>query len=370
MKRQLLCLLGVLSAVGLTAGCARAPDEQMVIERQVRLSPKLFGMTPYGVTRTDDGDFVVLGATGGGQDYRPWATRVSSSGEIRWDFVQGPPDGWHDHSVSSQRFYGAVELPDHTTLLCGFIRPGLRGTIVLDHLRADGTLIEERMIRANTGSSFTRMNCAPWGGGLALVGGIEGSPTGIGWLGRVDDQLQLQWEKFNPGYIYDDLVQAGNGELFVLSWSGGSCFVMSLGSSGEILARHSLPAGENHLVKPGEANRSGVSVVTTLPSSATELLEFDGQLHQSKSRSLGDLGVRTAVEAADGTVSIFGGELHGSATAAVTRVYKNGSYRTFSVPPLHQSPWYYDATPTAKAKEFAATRLVGTAATLDWIAFR
>jgi hypothetical protein len=164
MERQLLWLFGVLCLVDLTGGCARAPDEQMVIERQVRLSPGHFGVTPYGVTRTDDGDFVVFGAIGGGQDYRPWATRVSSSGEIRWDFVQGAPDGWSDRSVSSQRFFGAVELRDHTTVLCGLVMPERRRTVVLDHLRADGTLIEEQLIHPTTETGqLAGFNCAPMG---------------------------------------------------------------------------------------------------------------------------------------------------------------------------------------------------------------
>jgi len=62
------------------------------------------------------------------------------------------------------------------------------------------------------------------------------------------------------------------------------------------------------------------------------------------------------------------------ATAAVTRIYKNGSRRDFLVHPPYRSPWYSAAVATGTSNEVAATReLVDGPAiqlTLDWISFK
>jgi hypothetical protein len=370
MTKQLRCFLGLLITLALTDGCAPAPDEKMVIERRVNL-PSEHYPKPYGISRMSNGDFVVFGVTGRGvaTDYRPWATRVSVSGEKRWEFLQGG-------IAALQGFHSAFELDDHTIVLCGLINPERRSIVVLDHLRADGSLLEERLIRPNSPTGHLSLfNCSPWGHGIALAAGIffgSGDPTG--WLARVDEHLQVQWEQFNSNYNGGDLIQSGDDGLYMLSWAGADSFILNLGPTGAILARHGLPEGESHLVQRSNANRSGVAVVSMSPEDTTDLLEFDGQLRQTRRLTLHNVGVQKAVEPSDGTITIFGSQFHNGATAAVTRIYKNGSHRVFLPQPPHQSPWYSAAVASGANNEFAATRELFDGRTmqllLDWISFK
>ena len=100
---------------------------------------------PYSVTRTSNGDVIVFGSNDQ-TDYRPWAARLSAQGEVRWEFLQGGPNGWEDRSASGQRITGAVELPDQATLLCGVVVLNKESTVVLDEISPDGKLITERRL--------------------------------------------------------------------------------------------------------------------------------------------------------------------------------------------------------------------------------
>jgi hypothetical protein len=75
-------------------------------------------------------------------------------------------------------------------------------------------------------------------------------------------------------------------------------------------------------------------------------------------------------ELPDGSIAIFGSRFDRGATAAVTRVYPDGSYKVFVIEPQHQSAFYYDAVATTNKKEFAATRWIGVQPVLEWIVFK
>jgi hypothetical protein len=113
--------VGSASGVMLIAATTSVAREQLVIEKQVPLAVG-HHVEPYRVTRTSSGDVIVFGSNDQ-TDYRPWAARLSAQGEVRWEFLQGGPNGWEDRSVSGQRFNSALEMPDQSTLLCGMVRP-------------------------------------------------------------------------------------------------------------------------------------------------------------------------------------------------------------------------------------------------------
>ncbi len=126
------------------------------------------------------------------------------------------------------------------------------------------------------------------------------------------------------------------------------------------MARQALPVGESYLAHPSDTNRSGVSVVTMLSTSSTELLYCDDQLRPKRKVKLRNVGVQKVIEQSDETVTIFGSEFHHSATAAVPRIYKDGGHRGFLIKPPYQSPWYTAAVATGTDNEDAATRdLIG-----------
>ena len=100
------------------SSCTLSPAERMSIDKEVKLSPGHFVM-PYQIRHASNGDFIIFGSTDE-WDTRPWATRVTPNGGVRWDLVVGGSNGPPvDRSVRGQRFYEAIELENNTTLLCG-----------------------------------------------------------------------------------------------------------------------------------------------------------------------------------------------------------------------------------------------------------
>jgi len=106
----LVLILGMLVTRPLVA-------EQMSIDKQTKLSPE-HRVMPYHIARLSDGDLLIFGSNDQ-LDYRPWATRVSSTGQVRWEFLQGGSDGWNDKSQKGQRYDSLIEFRDGSILLCG-----------------------------------------------------------------------------------------------------------------------------------------------------------------------------------------------------------------------------------------------------------
>src|SRR5262249_48871599 len=129
----------------LMLGCGSSAAPHMSINREVTLAPN-HKAAPYLITRASNGDFIVAGSTGIG-DFRAWATRVDSDGKKLWEYVDGPPGGWEDLTGRGQRFYGAVDLPNQETLLCG-IKPDTDLSLIgfLVRVRRDGSLIDYRRL--------------------------------------------------------------------------------------------------------------------------------------------------------------------------------------------------------------------------------
>jgi hypothetical protein len=339
--------------------------EHMTIDKQIQLSTVHRGVTPYVVSRASNGDFFVAGAIEE-LGYRPWAMRVSPNGEVRWEFAAGESDRGTDRSVPGQRFNGVIELPDQTTIFCGTENENKRAIIVLDRIGIDGSLIEQRIVQPSR--LVTTFSCAKWNDAIVLVGGVFGTPAGTGWLAKIDAQLNLQWEKFSDDYANGDIVETAGGGLFLISRTGN---LIKLGPSGDILARKTLPDGEQSLVHP-VASGSTVSVAMMLSTLETEILRFDDQLQGPTGKwKVHNVGVKKCLELPDGSITIFGSQFHNSATAAVTRIYKDGSSKGFLLEPPYQSPWYEDAVFTGNKNQFAAVRLVNSGqAVLDWVSFK
>ncbi len=325
---------------------------------------------PYKIMLASNGDLIVLGSNDQ-MDFRAWATRVAPSGEIRWDFLEGGPDGWNDRSVHGQRFFGAIDMPDETTVLCGIKKIERRSTILLVKLDRQGQVLLEKLlppVRDNVVNSV--YGCFRRDDEIVLIGTVSGLPEGTGWMAKLDWDLNLQWKKFNNDFGSGEFINQ-DGVLTTLSWHSRHLYVVKIGPDGDIIARSELPDGEHHLVL-GYRTDSEVRIVTMLPAfKHTELLDFDEQLRGPKqTMKLENVGVKTALALSDGTIAIFGSQYTDSATAAVTRIYKDREYKSFRVEPAHESPWYIDAVLTGKGNEFAAVRqVVVEGAVLDFLSF-
>jgi hypothetical protein len=247
-----------------------------------------------------------------------------------------------------------------------------RSMVILDHLNLDGSLINQRLIAPTR--LLSAVSCVPWQGGIALAGSVFGQPQGTGWLAKINAELTLEWEKYDDSYANRDIMETEGGTLTVITWSGSLNYLAKIRPSGEVLARSKpLPEGNYNLVHTASIT-STMEIVGTSSSSTmdTQFLHFDDQLRgPNRSVKLHNVGIKKCLALADDSIAIFGSQFHNGATAAVTRIYKDGSSKGFLVEPPYRSPWYEDATLTGNKNQVAAVRSVGPGqAVLDWISFK
>jgi hypothetical protein len=344
---------------------------RMMISREVTLAPGHHAL-PYLITRTSNGDFVVAGSTGIG-DFRAWATRVDRDGKRLWEYVDGGPGAWEDLNGRGQRFYGAVDLPNQETLLCG-IKSDADNSLIgfLVRVRRDGSIIDQRRLTPGRRGDVVGLVCTRWADGIAVVGAITGRPAGIGWLVKLDAQGNIAWEKFDKYYGYGGAIQAPAGNLILIGGSGADDSIVKIDPDGEVLARHLRPDGESLLVNP-PTPRPGVRMgVMLLDSLETEVVDFDDSLRgPSHAKKLENAGIKKCLELDDGTVVLFGGQFHNSATTASIAVLQpDGTSSAYPIEPANHSPWIIDAVPSGADGEFATVRQVDGAAILAWISIR
>jgi hypothetical protein len=263
-------------------------------------------------------------------------------------------------------------------LFCGIKVVNKDRLVLLDHLGVDGSLIDERVIRPDREkSSITGFDCIRWNDGIALIGGVSGYPAGTGWLVKLDWQLNLQWQKFDDQYVGANVIEAAGGGFFYINTfmsnpNGSKTTLMKLGPTGEIIARHALFDDDSPVpVYPVEP-RSDVRLALMKDTLNTEIIDLDDQLSGPKRViKLHNAGVNKCLELRDGSIAIFGSYFHNIASAAVTRVYRDGSSERFPVEPEIGSPAYYDAVLTGNKRQFAAVRSVDFGhAVLEWISFQ
>jgi hypothetical protein len=381
-------LISVIALVSCTSGVA----EQLVIEKQVPLSPGHHVM-PYNVTRMSNGDLIVFGSNDQ-TDYRPWAARVTAEGMLRWELLQGPPNGWQDRAISGARFYSAVEMADQSTLLCGTVVPNREPTVVLDQVSADGKLLTERLIKPLDVRGFPNdvptdqlhfghhVECLQTKEGTFLLGAVGTSgfigAVATGWLAQLDGHLDVKSQRFGDPFFLMPFMQTSDGSLvgikasFNKENSSRLWSLMKVSPSGEILASHPLADddGPEYLIYP-VVPTSGVRLALFHDTFHTEIVSFDDQLRGPRTVvKMHNAGVKKCLELPDGSIAIFGSRFDRGATAAVTRVYRDGGYKVFDVEPAHQSAFYYDAVATGNKNEFAATRWIGVQPVLEWISFK
>jgi hypothetical protein len=359
--------------------CALPVAERMNVDRQIKLSPGHF-MMPYQIRHASNGDVIVFGSTDE-FDTRPWATRLSAKGEVLWDLVVGGPNGPPiDRSVRGQRFYEAIDFDDRSTLLCGIRQVDNHATVFLDKVGADGALISEQLVRPTLEKGdkgwIAAVTCARWNGAIVLFGGIAGLPQGTAWFAALNEKLEVQTEKFGLQFVTFELLNATAGNLFSLTtdWSNpneGVPSIVKFGKDGNIVARYALANGiEPHLVYPA-APHADLRLALLETTLRTEIVDLDNQLHERRKYKLRNAGIKKCLELSDGSIAIFGSVFHGNATAAVTRLYKDGTSQGFILQPQNQSPWFTDAAYTGQGKQFVAVRTtIDLAVLVDWISFQ
>jgi hypothetical protein len=375
VRKAVLWALGLTCGMVLTGGCMSEAAEQLHIDRQIELSPG-HQAEPYSIVHASNGDLIILGSNFEA-DSRAWATRLAPSGEVRWEYIQGGPDGWNDHRPLGQRFYGAIEMPDQATLLCGNEVINNTNIVWLVTIAKDGSVITDKVlppVRNNV--VITLYSCHKRSDGILLVGSVSGQPAGTGWVVKLDSEFNVKWTKFSDDFGIGDFIDIGD-TLIALGWHGQEEYVVKIGPDGDMLAKQVLPKGdgEHHLVQ-STATDPKVRIVTFFSNSRTEIADFDNQLRgPTRTLELHNVGVKKSLGLPDGSIAIVGSMntsyLTAVPSAGVTRVFKDGGHKSFAVEPLHQSLWYADAVLTGNGNDIAAVRKVGPIrSVVDFLSFR
>ena len=372
-------VFGFAVAAAVDSSCALQPAERMSIDRQVKLSPGHL-MMPYKIRHASNGDVIVFGSTDQ-FDTRPWATRLSANGDVRWDLVIGGPNGPPiDRSARGQRFFEAIDFSDQSTLLCGIRQVDQHNVVFLDKVGLDGTLMGEQLIRPTRPTpekgGIGRVTCARWNGTIVLFGGISGFPRGTGWFAALNDKLEVQTEKFGDQFVTYGILDATAGNLFsiatdVPSPDGSTTSIVKFGKDGGITARHALANGDDpYFVYPASPHAE-LRLALFKTTLKTEIVDLDDQLRAKGMTKLKNAGIKKCLELSDGSIAIFGSAFHGIATAAVTRLYEDGTSQGFLLEPQNQSPWFIDAAYTGHGTKSVAVRTtVDGGVVVEWISFR
>lgn len=339
-----------LLAIG---GCTPTPDERVTIDRQVTLSSGHY-VAGYSITRASAGDFIVVGGNTL-ENNTAWAARLDSSGKTKWEYLDGPPSSWTDYSTSGNQFFGAVELANNTTLLCGARKVGMRHVAFLLRLDESGNRIDERFPAVRGAYS---QRCIGWDTGVAILGG--------GSLERLDSKGNLLWDKYDDNYGAQDAVESPDHELYLISFRGGEPQIVKLSREGAVVARHPINGSEQRLMHPLSWSQH-IFVGTMNSTFESEFLEFGLNLKPIGHVSARNVGIKSGLELKDSSLVVFGSQYQNTATANVTRIYTNHQSANFPLQPLYSSPWYVDAVPGEVPGQFVTLRIVQGSTVLAWI---
>jgi hypothetical protein len=359
--------LGIIVLGGTASAAASAED--MKITRQITLSPT-HTVAPYLVIQASNGDLIVAGAAGLGNN-RAWAMRVSKSGEPIWEYVDGPAGGWTDYSDNNQRFYGVVDLVNGNTLLCGIKKLENKISAFLVRLAPDGRLIDERILQPGSeGFPTGGIRCLRTSDGVAMLSWLAVLPVGTGWLLKPDTAGNVLWEKFGDQFNRLDAMPADNGGLFLI----GAQDAIKIDREGNQLSRVRLPPGSDQKFIHPIGEPAKVRIGTTLSTAESAIVDFDLNLHGPlHTTHLGNIGINRGLESGNGVATLFGSRHFNGPTAGAARVSPNADSQVFTVEPRFQSGWFYDAIPTdSSGREFATVRSLnaGGVGALAWIEFK
>jgi hypothetical protein len=367
----LLVFLCVCLATSLGARTQAAAAERMNVTKEIILSPG-HSVAPRSMTRTANGDIIVVGSTGIGDPW-PWATRVSNSGAILWEFVPGGlKNPFTDISMRGQLFFSAAELDDGNILLCGMkkiSRQTDERAVTLTRLTRDGAFLDERILSPKEPSVQPGepgdVVCGRWGDGVAVLGVVSGVPAGTGWLTRLDVKGDVLWQKYGGYYANGEFAETSDGGLLVC-WPRGGWSVARLDAKGDLVSVRKSEAEEQHLVfpyKPGTTAR----IINTLAPLCAEIVNLDSRMSSPHRLGVVSVAVKKALELENGATVIAGGERHLGLTASLTTMSPDHSVSSLLAEPPYATPWFTDAV-RGNPHELVAVRTVGGGtARLSWI---
>lgn len=377
LRRQVLCSL----LLALTAPCWSASTGSIAIDREIVLSPG-HGGEPHVITKTMDHGFVIAGNMG-----TAWATRVSSTGAVVWEYWDRDDKGT---TLSTRRgeFTGAVTMPDDSTLLCGVkAETAERGANQLGYLvRIDSTgkVVAQDSVYPNADRRYGLSgfaNCLSWGDGIALVGSALGRSGRNGWVIKLDAQAKTKWERVEPELGGLDAIETQDHDLVLIMQAQDSLFqktIVRIDSTGTRIAKRVIQAEETARVR--SITPTDNVYIATHDDTGTKLLTLDKHLRDVRpARTLETIFFDhgCAYLYPDESLAVFGyAGNNGSPSAAIARV--NAASKQSTLYPFKRSDeshWIGDAA-LVSANEFITVRQSVDAddkhrgVILDWVSIK
>jgi hypothetical protein len=292
--------------LALTASCGSAPNGVITVDREIVLSVGWNGGDHQVIVKTLDGGFVIAGGAGAA-----WATRVSSTGTVVWEYLD------HGESSGQSDFRGALTMPDDSTLLCGAKseskEKGADRLGYLAHIDPTGKVLTEETMYPNADKRFSLAGfakCVSWGDGIALVGSGLGDAGAVGWLMKLDAHGKQEWERVEPALGGFDAIETQDHDVVTIMQGPGSVFdhtVARVDSTGTTIARRVIQTNEIGLVRT--VNPSNDVYVATHDLKGSKLLTLDRQLHDTRpGRALDTIffAGSSAYLYADNSLAVFG----------------------------------------------------------------
>jgi hypothetical protein len=369
----------IMFLVTLLFGSVANAGEKIQIDRTLVLragSPSnQFPPGAYQILRADDGDYIVSGAVNL-SDTEAWATRLDPAGHSRWQFIDGPADAWKQGGSNLNRFYGAIVLPDNSTLLCGTSHLANRkSAALLVHIGADGKLIQEINLVPKGFEQASLGSCFKWGDGFGLLGiarepsSDTQNPQFAGWLCKLNFSGKIVWNAFDDNYQSSDVMETPEHDLLILTSNSNGTKISKVDTEGRLKTQRDVSTGAlfMHPLFPASIVNIGYMVDTF----QTEFVGLDrglrGAEHVTK---VNNVGIKKGYALADGSVIVFGSTFRNNAFPNIARVYKDGGLTNFAVAPPMEAGWINDAVPDGSPNKFVYIRFGVENSVMSWVTVR
>ena len=282
----------------------------------------------------DDSLLVAGGATATRQ---AWAARLSAANQVEWMYFRESPPAERlaqQASSTTPEFRAVASMADGSVFLCGNTpyRSGA-SNIFLTQLDRQGQLLSERPLEtpALRGAMVYRADqCIAWGGGVVVVAHeqhypLPGADGGHGvrasYLLLAFDRVgNFKWEQVVPtlgeGFAPDGqgvVARDAGGALLVSATDNVDTEVLRFDAKGQLRA-HRRFDGRYLLLhgRDGDAVKlfGSVPANDALPRSVVTLDETLAVVARAQGDKPFDFAVRHAFEKRDGSLLLFGSELH------------------------------------------------------------
>jgi hypothetical protein len=370
-KLQTLSVASLTTALLISTGTAEPMPRKITVLKEALLVPGN-AAAAHAIVRTPDGGFVITGSILiDTSENKVWATRVTSSGEVVWNYGM-PTEADKDFKGIKGTLFGALMLSDNSTLLCGSKTADKKGgptTGYLVHVDGAGKVLDQLSLYPNGDTRFGLSmfeRCIAWGDGFALIGGTTDGTHPAGWLIKLNNRGLNEWEKVSPDVGGLDAVETVEHDLVTLN-PGPRQFTTTLrrfDSHGQLIATRDFEGLPNSLMRSMEPTANAYCVTAAFPSGKQTMWTLDRALRDlSPARPIEKVGSDWSNGRAfvypDQSLAIFGyaDAGGGESIAAISVVKPNSQLQAeYKFRRGEGSIWINEATPLPSGTEFTTVR--------------